>query len=139
MTAQQVRPGTAEQLARVAHFRALEHPEAHELDAVAVFLLGDVGDAVEKLSCWDGLRDDCERLWHLVTEDWSGEDLDEMTDDEAELPWDLGVDACYQRTRERLIGEIESAIWRARLAAHRAIRHTTVEAAAVLNIAGRVR
>lgn len=111
--------GLADQLARIAHFRALDLPEVEELDAVACFLLGDVGDAVERLSLWDELRDDCEQLWHLITADWSDDDLDDLRDDDpAWWPFtDAQVLECrYQQTRDRLEGDIETAVRRHRYA-----------------------
>ena len=81
MTAQPVRHGTAETLARLLHFRALTDalPDAHELDPAIRFLLGPVGDhglVVEQVS------DELDQLWSLVTEDWSESDLDEIPEED---------------------------------------------------------
>lgn len=116
-----VRPvahGTAEQLARLTHFRALDLPEVAELDAVALFLIGDVGDPTDKLRLWQELRTDCLALWYLIASDWDDRDLDELTDadwmrhsfatQEQELAHRYGV------TRDRLVSEIEGCIWRHR-------------------------
>jgi hypothetical protein len=113
--------GTAEQLARIAHFRALETVQPEELDAVALFLIGDVGDATEKLALWHELRGDAEKLWYLVASDWDDRDLDELTD----ADWmrhsfatvDQELAHRYGVTRDRLVGEIEGCIWRHRYAA----------------------
>jgi len=129
-TVQPVPHGLAEQLARVAHFRELDHPEAHELNCVARFLIGDVGgrDAADLL--WVQLRDDCLRLWHLVTDDWDDRDLDELTAAQYErlgvCSYELEQHARFERTRDRLSSEIETAVHAARyraVAARRASGH----------------
>ncbi len=109
-----VRPGTAEQLARIAHFRAIEHVQAEELDFVALWLIGDAGDAVTKHELWNRLRPVCEHLWSFVTDDWDENDCDDMSAQEAALPAGHGWDALADRTRERLATEIEGAIRLAR-------------------------
>lgn len=114
-----VRHGTAEQLARIAHFRALETVQPEELDAVALFLIGQVGDPMEKLALWNDLRDDCERLWYLITSDWDDRELDELTD----ADWHRHQFATqeqelahrWSRTRDRLAAEIEGCIDRHRV------------------------
>lgn len=114
--------GTAEQLARVHHFRQLTDtlPEAHELDPVIRFLLGRVTDHREVL---EQLHDELDQLWSLVSGDFDDDQLDELTDDEhaaAFFPsYGYEVDARYTKTRDRLIAEIEGVIWRAREAAVR--------------------
>jgi len=125
-TVQLVQHGVAEQLARVAYFRTMEHPQADELDCVARFLLGAVGGREATDLLWSQLRDDCQRLWHLITDDWDDRDLDELTDGEwarSSFPSaGYEIDARYEKTRDRLTGEIESAIYRARVAAVEARR-----------------
>lgn len=71
--------GTAEQLARLRHFRQLDLPEAHELDPVARFLIGRVGDATEVL---EQITDELDQLWSLITEDFDDDQLDELTEDD---------------------------------------------------------
>lgn len=112
-----VRPGTAEQLARVAHFAAVEPHQPDELDYVALWILGDVGHGPAKWDLWEALRGDCLRLWSLIADDWDDDDLDPLTAAEADLPAGLGLDAAADRTRERLITQIEDAIFRARCVA----------------------
>lgn len=130
--------GTAEQLARVAHFRALEDTQPEELDFVALFLLGDVGDSADKWELWEQLRDDCGRLWHLITDDWDEADLDDPREADAGLTAAQEEQARYERTRDRLCGEIERAIHVARYRAAEA-RRGTVGDAAVLALLGGAR
>lgn len=111
--------GTAEQLARIAHFRAVEHTQPEELDVVALFLIGKTGDATEKLALWNELRDDCERLWFLITSDWDDRDLDELTDDDwmrhSFATQEQELAHRWAKTRDRLAGEIEGCIDRHRV------------------------
>lgn len=112
-----VRNGTAETLARVAHFRALTAtlPEAHELDPVLRFLLGRVTDPVEVL---EHLGDELDQLWSLITEDFADSQLDELTEDD----WARGFFctpadeelARWIKTRDRLAHDVESYIRMAR-------------------------
>jgi hypothetical protein len=117
-----VRCGTAEQLARLAHFRALNLPEVDELDAVACFLIGDAGDSQARRELWEQLRDDAERLFHLITDDWDSDDLDELTERQCmrlplvALEQEI-VDARYAATRERLAADIEGTVRLARYTA----------------------
>lgn len=106
-----VRPGTAEQLARLSFFRRFEATQPEELDAVAHWILGAVDD---KATLWAQIGPDCLHLWHLITDDWTVDDLDDMTEVEASLPVNHGIDVCYDRTREQIIGTIEAAVYRAR-------------------------
>jgi hypothetical protein len=120
---QPVRAGTAENLARLAHFRSLDLPEADELDAVAFFLLGDVGDTNAKRELWDAIRDgDGQALWYLVADDWDDRDLDDLTETQCtRLPLTATEDEVtqlrYEVTRERLIGDVERTVWLARFRA----------------------
>jgi hypothetical protein len=108
--------GTAEQLARIAHFRGLDLPEAHELDAVARFLIGRVTDPAEVL---EHLHDELDQLWSLITEDFDDDQLDELTDDD----WSRHSFATYQQevdhrhcaTVARLVHDIEGHIHLARI------------------------
>lgn len=122
--AEPVKHGTAEQLARLAHFRALDLPEATELDEIATFLIGDVGQALDRRDLWQRLQDDAEKLWHLITSDWDTDDLDEIPDadwerhdfatHEQELAHRYGV------TRNRLVDGIEMTLrWERSATAHR--------------------
>jgi hypothetical protein len=117
---QAVRPGTAENLARLAHFRGLDLPEADELDSVAYQLLGDVGDTNAKRELWEQLRDgDGRSLWYLIADDWDDRDLDELTEAQCtRLPLTATEDEVtqlrYEVTRERLLGDIERTVWLAR-------------------------
>lgn len=125
MPAQPVRPGTAEHLARLAHFASLDLPEVDELDRVAQFLLGDVGGIREEL--WPQLKEhEARRLWHLIADDWDDRDLDELTEAQYEV---LGLctykgeqEARHETTVARLVSEIERAVWLARVAAAGASR-----------------
>jgi hypothetical protein len=118
--------GTAEQLARIAHFRGLERTQPEEFDALAYFLLGDVGDAFTREALWANLEPDLLKLWHLVTSDWEEDDLDEVP----EADWvrysfatvAQETDHRYQITRDRLTHEIEHLIHLSRLAAVEARR-----------------
>lgn len=131
---QPVRPGTAEQLARIAHFRALDLPEVEELDIVAGFLLGDVGDVLHKQELWGQLQDDCHKLWHLLTDDWDDRDLDELTEAEYEASYfpsqGFETDARYEKTVARLAFCIDRDVWLARVeaAARTASAHEQFEA-----------
>lgn len=116
-----VQHGLAEQLARIAYFAVLELPEAGELNEVAAFLIGDVGEALDRAMLWDQLQEPAIQLWHLVTDDWDEGDLDEIP----EADWQRfdfatqqqEIDHRYTLTRERLADEIEHAIRRSRYAA----------------------
>lgn len=120
MNPAEVHPGTAETLARVAHFRGLTDalPEAHELDPVIRFLIGRVGDPDEVL---EQLHDELDQLWALSTDDWEPSMLDELTDDERtrySFPtYDAEVLHRHGLTVARLVADIEGVIWRARIAA----------------------
>jgi hypothetical protein len=116
---QPVRPGTAENLARLAHFRALDLPEADELDSVAYQLLGAVGDTNAKRELWEQIRvGDGRELWFLIAADWDDRDLDELTEEQYRRlePADHAeeLDARYEVTRDRLVHDIERTIWLAR-------------------------
>lgn len=108
--------GTAEALARIVHFRALDLPDAHELDAVARLLIGRVTDHREVL---EQLHDELDQLWSLVTEDFDDDQLDELT----EVDWSRHSFATYQQevdhrhlmTVARLVGSIEGHIGLARI------------------------
>lgn len=119
-TAEQVRPGLAENLARLAYFRLMEHPQSDELDAVAMYLLGDVGDAMSKRDLWERVQPQCEHLWHLITDDWDDRDLDELTEAQAvRLPLTATEDdqqaLRHEATVSRLVFEIERDIHLARV------------------------
>lgn len=109
--------GTAETLARVHHFRQLTDalPEAHELDPVVRFLLGRVTDPAEIVG---HLHDELEQLWSLITEDYSDEQLDELTEGDWERysfsTQEQEVDHRYAITRDRLSHDIECYIRMAR-------------------------
>ena len=117
MNATTVRHGTAEQLARVVHFRGLTDtlPEAHELDPVIRFLLGAVTDPAEILG---HLHDELDQLWSLITEDFDDDQLDELT----EADWarhsfshhQQEIDHRWAATVERLSSDVESYIRMAR-------------------------
>lgn len=127
-TPQTVRPGTAEQLARLAHFSALERTQPEELDAVAFFLLGDVGDVTVKAGLWGQLREDCGRLWHLITEDWDENDLLDACDEDEGLTAAQELDARHERTQNRLCSDIERRVYLARYAAVQARGGTVADA-----------
>jgi hypothetical protein len=114
-----VRPGTAENLARLAQLAWQDTPDAYTADEVAEWLLGDVGD---RAAVWDHLRPDCQLLWHLVSEDWDEDDLDSLTEQAAELYSFATVEQelahRHTATRDRLVADIEGAIWTARYRAH---------------------
>lgn len=104
-----------EHLARLAHFRSLDLPEAHELDFVAWHLLACVGDTIATAAVWEQIQDDCNRLWHLITDDWDADtDLDELTEDDwarySFATQQQEVDHRYAATRERLCHDIEHAV-----------------------------
>ncbi len=109
--------GTAETLARVAHFRGLTDtlPEAHELDPVIRFLLGAVTDPAEILG---HLHDELDQLWSLITEDYDDDQLDELTDDDwARNSFATGqqeTDHRWALTVTRLSDDIENYIRMAR-------------------------
>jgi hypothetical protein len=112
-----VRPGTAEQLARISHFRVLEETQPEELDYVALWLIGDVGSSGLKWGLWEELRDgDAAKLWYLVSDDYDDRDLDELDADDFPIQGPE-FDERYQRTRDRLVHQIEERIrlarWRA--------------------------
>lgn len=119
-----VKHGTAEQLARIAHFRSLDLPEAAELDDVAAFLIGDVGSPLDRRDLFERLTDDCLLLWHLITSDWDTDDLDEVP----EVDWqrhdfptqEAELAHRYTTTVNRLTETIEGTIrWDRAAAAHR--------------------
>ena len=118
--------GTAEQLARLSHFAGLQTVQAEEMDAVAFFLLGDVGDAESRADLWDSLRDDCDLLWHLITADWCENDLDELTEDDwAKYSFanvDQELDVRRSLTADRLVLQIEASISVCRIATAEARR-----------------
>lgn len=125
-TAQPVTAGLAESLARCAYFRLLDHPQADELDVVARYLIGNVGDPEASRDLWRQLQPTCEHLWHLITDDWTERDLDELTDAQWEalvLPThETELDTRRENTIARLAGEIEGAILAHRIGAARAKR-----------------
>jgi hypothetical protein len=117
-----VRPGTAEHLARLAQLRWQDTPDAYAADEVAVWLLGDVGN---RAAMWARLRPDCRHLWFLIAADWDEDDLDDLHPAAADrYERDPGttdgmvIDARYEATRDRLVADIEGAIWTARYRAH---------------------
>jgi hypothetical protein len=114
-----VRPGTAENLARLAQLRWQDTPDAYAADEVAAWLLGAVGD---RAALWSRLQADCQLLWHLLSEDWDEYDVDALTEQAAELCSFATVEQelahRHTATRDRLVTEIEGAIWTARYRAH---------------------
>ena len=101
-----VRAGTADQLARLAFHRQLEHADTEALDSVAFWIIGDVGGVGPATALWKRLRPDCLALWPLIAEDWDGGCLDfDPALTEAER---------YEQTLRRLVVGIETAIWIAR-------------------------
>lgn len=108
-----VRRGTAEQLARLCHFRQLTDalPDAHELNPVLFFLLGPVGDPRQLL---EQVGDELDQLWSLLTEDFDDDQLDELS----EADWARYSFATYQQevdhrhavTVSRLVYAIEGHI-----------------------------
>ncbi|TFV91375.1 hypothetical protein [Blastococcus sp. CT_GayMR16] len=125
-----VRSGLAEQLARLAHFADLDLPEVQELDAVACFLIGDVGDATAKTELWEQLKaGDAARLWYLISDDWDDRDLDDAIDTDAGLTREQEEQARYERTRNRLCSDIERTVYLARYRAAEARRGTAGQAA----------
>lgn len=127
---QPVRSGTAEQLARLAHFRGLavrpdgtDDPDAGEIDTIAHWLIGDAGmPLADRQTCWRQIRPLAEHLWVFVNDDWDEDDLDPMSVQEAELPAGHGWDSCADRTRERLTAAIEQQVWLTRYRAAEARR-----------------
>lgn len=117
-----VRPGTAEALARVSWHRNLEASDAGELDALAFWILGDVGGWDAREALWLRLRPSCEALWFLLADDWDESDI---VQDPA-----LTEQQRYDITRDSLVTDIEQAVYvaryqakeDARLAAYRARR-----------------
>lgn len=107
-----VQHGTAEQLARLHHFRGLDLPEAHELDPVFRFLIGRVADPAEVL---EQLADELDQLWSLVTEDYDDDQLDELSEADWERhsfsSYQQEVDHRHSATVSRLVGDIEGHIW----------------------------
>jgi hypothetical protein len=109
-----VQHGTAEQLARLQHFRGLTDtlPEAHELDPVARFLIGRVADPREVL---EHLADELDQLWSLITEDFGDDQLDELTEDDwarhSFATQQQESDHRHSATVARLVGDIEGYIW----------------------------
>ena len=125
ITTTPVAPGTAEQLARLSHFRGLEHTQPEELDAVAYFLIGDVGGAMRAATLWQQLCEhDAAQLWHLITDDWDEFDLDEIPEAEwarsAFATQQQEIERRYEITRDRLTHEIEHAVHLARWDAFKA-------------------
>ncbi len=127
MTAAEIRPGTAEQLARVWHMHLLEDArhahlparqrpdEARELVTVARWIIG-AGDPIPLLA---QISDDLEHLWYLLTDDWEPSMLDELTEDQAVRRLLTATEAQELSARrdatyDRLVSEIEGRIWRAR-------------------------
>lgn len=127
MTAAEVRPGTAENLARVWHMHLLEDArhahlparqrpcEARELVTVARWIVG-AGDCTQLLTA---ISDDLEHLWFLIADDWEPDMLDELTEEQAArfflIPGEVQeLSARRDATVNRLIAEIEGHIWRAR-------------------------
>jgi hypothetical protein len=125
-----ITPGLAEQLARIAHFRALHLPEVDELDPVAFHLIGKVGSLVDQAVLWERLQEDAIRLWHLLIDDWDDRDLDELTEDEwRRLDFQTQqaeIDHRYTATRARLAHDIEQAVWLARYRHAEATARTSV-------------
>lgn len=107
--------GTAEALATVAHFHALDGPDADGLRRVWRLLIGPVADADE---LFELLRDDLERLWSLINDDWDEPDLDDLT--EADFPrFDFPtrqqeLEHRLGATIERLSSEVEGFVVRKR-------------------------
>jgi hypothetical protein len=105
--------GTAEQLARIAHFRQLTAtlPEAHELDPVARFLIGSVRDHHQLL---EHLAVELDQLWSLLTADFDDDQLDELT----EADWcrhsfatqQQEIEHRHMATVTRLVDDIENHI-----------------------------
>ena len=126
MTVHLVPAGTAEQLARLAHFAGLDLPEVEELDSVARFLIGNAGDTAARQELWQQLRDNAEHLWHLITDDWSDDMLDGLRSVDYERhqidSYDREQELRYRFTRDRLSGSIENRIEQARFAAAAAVR-----------------
>jgi hypothetical protein len=114
-----VRPGTAENLARLAQLRWQDTPDAYAADEVAEWLVGAVGN---RAAMWARLRPDSRHLWFLVSEDWDEDDLDSLTEQECELyPFATVEQELAHRhtaTHDRLVADIEGAIWTARYRAH---------------------
>jgi len=108
--------GTAEQLARIHHFRQLDLPEAHELDDVMRFLIGQVTDWRQVV---EHLGDDLDQLWSLLTQDFDDAQLDELT----ETDWERHSFSSYQQEVEhrhtmtvtRLVDSVEGEVHLARL------------------------
>lgn len=117
----------AENLARLAHFRGLDLPEAAELDFVAWHLLAAVGDSIDQAAVWLLLQDDCRALWHLITDGWDADDLDEISEDDwarhSFATQQQEIDHRYTATRERLCHDIEHAV---AVAAERCAARTAV-------------
>jgi len=103
-----VTPGTAEALARLAHFQAVEPVQPDEIEAVALWILGPVGSPEDAADLWAELRDDCELLWPLVSGDWDEDDLHDV---------DMPIGAAYLAARTDLTGRIERVVFLARVAA----------------------
>lgn len=124
--------GLAEQLARIARFRNLEHIQPEELDEVAFYLIGRVDD---RAGVWERIQDDCNRLWFLITNDWDDRDLDEIPEaDWARYSFSTAqqeLDHRYEITRARLEHEIESAVRLARYRTAEAVRSARVARTAV--------
>lgn len=110
-----VRPGTAEALARVMHFQAVEHVQPEELDSVARWLIGHVTDPREVAQ---HIADELDQLWSLLTDDFDDDQLDELSD----ADWERHSFSTYAQevehrralTLTRLVAAIEGHIWLAR-------------------------
>lgn len=125
MTVVPVPFGTAEQLARLAHFRALDLPEVGELDCVARFLIGNVGGNTARQELWQAIRDDAEHLFRLISDDWTESDLDELRDEDwwcAEASPGGHQMWRWMASRDRLASYIENRILLARYVASAAER-----------------
>lgn len=120
-----VRHGTAEQLARISHFRAVEQHQPEELDFLALWVIGCGIPAADKWDLWAQIRPLAEHLWSFVADDWDEDDCDAMTVDEAEMPAGHAEEACADRTRSRLVRDIEQQVWLARYRAAEARRAVT--------------
>lgn len=130
---QPVRGGTADALARVAHFRNLTAtlPEAHELDDVIRFLLGAVDDTATLMAA---LAEDLDRLWSLATDDFDDDQLDDLSEDDFrrfDFPT-YGQEIAHRRTAtvDRLSDEVDRRIFLARYRAAHQVPTTTPDGVA---------
>lgn len=123
-----VRYGTADQLARLAHFAGLEDVQPEELDEIAYWLIGGPGvPLADRQACWQRIQTDCNTLWHCITDDYEPElDLDELPEDLWRTEhFATAADELERRleiTVERLRAEIEHAVWLSRYCATEARR-----------------